>query len=131
MSRASILALGRSAAALAFVDACTITRVTGTTTSATGVVTEITSTIYTGPCRVQEIFGFARDTTPTPPDPVLMRYRTVQLPVVGSEDIRADDRVTITASAHDPDLVGVVMVVRDQSAKSEATSRRVGVEELT
>lgn len=114
------------------IDACEITRVTGTTTGrTTGERTENRSTIYDGPCRVQEIFGFSRETAPTPDKPVLARYRVVQLPVVGSEGIEVGDDVEITASVNDLDLVGRHFVVRDQSAKSEATSRRIGVEEIT
>lgn len=114
------------------VDTCAIVRVVGTTTDPdTGQVTEDTDPVYSGPCRIQELMSFARDSTPSPSNPALMRYRVVQLPVVGSEGVRQGDRVTITAAAHDADLVGSVHLVRDQSAKTEATSRRVGIEEVT
>lgn len=132
MSRASVLARGRTAAKAGMVDACIITRVTGTTTNpTTGAVTETVSTIYDGPCRVQELMGFSRDATAAPDQAVLARYRVLQLPVTTSTDVRAGDRVVIDSSVNDPDLVGAVMVVRDPSAESEATSRRVGVEEIT
>jgi len=132
MTRASVLALGRAAAEAGMIDTCSIVRVTGTTTDPdTGEVTEMTSSVYSGACRVQEMMGFSRDAGPAPDQPVLARYRIVQLPVAASQDVRAGDRVTITASVNDPDLVGLVMVVRDQAAKSEATSRRIGVEEIT
>jgi hypothetical protein len=114
------------------VDACEITRVTGSTTNrTTGVREETSSTIYDGPCRVQEQWAFAREASPTPDQPVLARYRILQLPVDGSEGIEVGDRVEITASVHDEDLVGRLLIVRDQSAKSEATARRIGVEEIT
>ena len=113
-------------------DACTIVAVTGTTTNpTTGVVTEQTATVYDGPCRIQELMGFSREASAAPDQPVLARYRVLQLPVATSAGVRAGQQVTITASANDPDLIGVVMVVRDQAAKSEATTRRVGVEEIT
>lgn len=132
MTRATVLTAARREAERGMVDACEITRVTGSTTDrTTGARTEDTETVYTGQCRVQEIFSFARDSGPSPDQHVLARYRILQLPVVGSEGVRVGDRVEITASVHDPDLVGCRMVVRDQSAKSEATSRRIGVEEIT
>lgn len=132
MSRASVLARGRAAAEKGMVDACTITRVTGDSMNpTTKVVTKTTSTIYNGRCRVQEMLAFARDASPTPVDPALMRYRTLQLPVESSEDVRRGDLVTITGCVNDPDLVGRSMFVRDLSGKSEATVRRIGVEEVT
>lgn len=132
MTRAVVLAAGRREAERGMVDTCEITRVTGSTTDRdTGVRVVTRDTIYSGPCRVQEIFSFSRSTSPTPDQPVLARYRVVQLPVVGSEGIEQNDDVEITACMHDPDLVGRAMKVRDQAAKSEATSRRIGVEEIT
>lgn len=131
MTRVSVLAAGRRAAEAGMVDACTITRTTGTTTDrTTGVVIPTTTTVYSGACRVQELFGFSREVSPSPDQSQLARYRILQLPVVDSEDVRVGDHVTITACVNDPDLVGVVMLLRDQSGKSEATSRRVGIEEI-
>lgn len=133
MSRASVLALGRAAATAGMIDACSIVRVTGTTTDADGNVTETTSTVvYSGPCRVQEPGGYARDITTAPDQPQLAPHRILQLPVTSTTgDVDVGDRVTITASVNDPGLVGVVMQVRDLAAKSEATARRLGVEQVT
>jgi uncharacterized protein DUF6093 len=132
MSRASVLAAGRKAAELGMIDACTIDRITGTETDpTTGARTETAATVYSGPCRLQEIFGFSRDTQPSPDQSQLARYRVLQLPVTTSEDVRVGDRVTVTGCVHDPDMVGARFIVRDQSGKTEATSRRVGVEEIT
>lgn len=132
MSRASVLARGRAAAEAGMVDACTIVRVAGTTTDRdTGVVTETTTSVYSGACRLQEQMAFARETQPTPDNPTLMRYRVLQLPVATSTGVRKNDQVTITACPNDPDMVGKVLVVRDLSGKTEATSRRLGVEEAT
>jgi hypothetical protein len=140
MSRASVLARGRAAAEAGMTDACTVRRETSSTTDRdTGQPTPVYTQIYpaaatgdtTGPCRVQEIFGFARDTSPSPDQSQLARYRILQLPVTTSLDVRVGDLVTVTACVNDPDLVDVVMVVRDQSGKSEATSRRLGIEEMT
>lgn len=112
------------------VDSCAITRKTGETTDPdTGVIVDTTSEIYGGKCRVQQARAQA-----SPQDPgeayVLMLRLEVQLPmsVVGLE---VDDRIEITASAHDPDLVGRVFTVRDLAHKTHATSRRVQCQELT
>lgn len=130
--RASVLAAGRREAERGMVDACEITRVTSAPTDRTTLVrTETRTTIYEGPCRVQELLAFSRDTTPSPDVRLLGRYRILQLPVVGSEGIQLGDDVEITACVNDPDLVGKSMRVRDQSGKSEATSRRIGIEEMT
>jgi hypothetical protein len=132
MSRAAVLRAGRREAARGLVDACLITRVVGSTTDkATLVRTEDRDTVYEGPCRVQELLAFSRDTTPSPDVKLLGRYRILQLPVVDSEGIQIGDDVEITACVNDPDLVGKTMRVRDQSGKSEATTRRVGIEEMT
>ena len=120
------------------VDFCTIVGVTGDVTDpVTGRITgQTTEEVYPlpsgdGRCRVQEMFGFSREARPSQDQNVLARYRVLQLPVTESTDVRVGDLVTITACVNDPDLIGVVMVVRDQAGKSEATARRVGVEEIT
>jgi hypothetical protein len=132
MSRAALLARARAAAEAGMVDSCTITRDVGTTTDrATGQVTPDTITLYSGRCRIQEMMAFSRDSSPTPSDPALMRYRILQLPVVASQGLRQGDKVRIDTCISDPDLTDKVMVVRDPAAKSEASARRVGVEEVT
>jgi len=132
MTRASVLAMGRTAAAAGMTDTCTITRVTGTSTNpANGVITPTVATIYTGPCRFQELLAFSRDASPTPDAPEVMRSRVLQLPVATSAGVRQGDDVRCDTCLNDPDLVGTLMVVRDESGKSEATVRRLGVEEAT
>jgi hypothetical protein len=56
--------------------------------------------------------------------------REVQLPM-SATGLREGDRITITASALDPDLVGKVYVIRDVEAKTHLTARRVTVLEVT
>lgn len=136
MSRASVLARGRAAAEAGMVDTCLIQRETGSTTSTTGVKTPTYTQIYptsgpAGPCRIQELAGFSRETNPSPDQQQLARSRTLQLPVTTSEDVRVGDVVTIVSCVNDPDMVGAVMVVREQSGKSEATARRLGVDQIT
>lgn len=112
------------------VDACTIRRRTGAgSPGADGSVTPTYATLYTGKCRVQQV-----TTEPTPADPGedlrLLVRRTVQLPI-SVTGLRPADEITITASAHDDDLVGRVFLIHGLHDKSEATARRVGVIERT
>lgn len=131
MLPSAILARGRALAESLMVDSCAITRAGGETTDPdTGVITPGAATdVYSGRCRVQQ-----KQAQASPQDPgeayVLMLRLEVQLPmsVVG---LQVDDRIEITASAHDPDLVGRVFSIRDLMHKSHATSRRVGCQELT
>lgn len=114
------------------VDSCVITRVTGRAPAAGGHVTETLTTVYSGPCRFQQPGGYGRNAIPTPVDPVLMHYRVLQLPVATSSGIEQGDRVTVVACVNDPSLVGAQLVVRDQDdGKSEATVRRLGVDQVT
>lgn len=130
MSRASILARGRVAAAAGMTDTCTIRRRTGESTSSTGVVTPTWSTIYTGVCRVQQSEGQSREENPGEAHVLLVR-RELQLPVTASSGVAADDVATIDTATNDADLVGRLFVIRGEAAKSEATSRRLGIDEVT
>lgn len=131
MSRASVLARGRRMAEASMVDTCVIERIVGTTTDPeTGQVADQVVTVYSGKCRVQERGGYPRDITTSVDQPQLAVARELQLPVVGSEGVRAGDRVTFTASVNDPGLVGVVAWLRGEPAKTEATARRFHMEEI-
>lgn len=133
MTRATVLAAGRRAAEAGMADACTIRRETGATTDReTGHRTPTIVVVYTGKCRVQEVVPFTRQADPSPDQTELAVARTLQLPVTTSTGVREGDLAEITACVHDPDLVGVVMVVRSETGrKTEATSRRLGLEEMT
>lgn len=132
MTRASVLALGRAAAEAGMTDTCVIERsTTSTTDRSTGVVTRDWTEVYSGPCRVQEVVPFVREASPSPDQKVLAVARVLQLPVATSAGVRSGDRVTIATAVNDPDLVGLRMIVRGQKAKSEATARRLDVEEMT
>lgn len=132
MSRASVLARGRAAAALGMVDSCTIRRRTSQSTDPnTGVTTAIRSTVYSGKCRVQQRgIGGARPEQDVGEAYQLMLQLELQLPM-SVTGLRVGDEVTITASVNDADLVGRVFRIRDLAHKSEATARRVGVQEVT
>lgn len=131
MGIASALQSGRSAAESLMADTCTITRVS----VGEPVWNEATmaydppppTTVYTGRCRVQ--LSAAMAATPEAGERVLVVQRaTVSVPM-STTDIRVDDTVTVTAAAHDPDLVGNVYRVRSLFAKTHATARRLEVEE--
>jgi hypothetical protein len=131
MSAASITARGQARAqALLMNDACTIRRRTGDgPAAADGSVSPTYTTLYTGQCRVQQV-----TTEPTAADAgedrqLLIRL-TVQLPI-SVTGLEAADEITITAAAHDADLVGRTFLINGLHHKSNATSRRVGVIERT
>lgn len=131
MSRASVLARGRTAAEVGMVDACTIRRVPSEATDDfSGVITPAYSTIYTGKCRVQQQAAIARPHEVGEDHVLIVRF-DLQLPVVGTEGLQVRDEVTITTSAHDADLVGRVFLVLELAHKSEATARRIGMTERT
>jgi hypothetical protein len=130
MSRASVLVRGRAAAEALMVDACTIARVgTRVTDTTTGEVTEPTSTLYTGQCRVQQAQADATEET-VGEDRLLLLRLEVQLPM-SVTGLEVGDLITITASAHDPDLPGRVFRVHDLAHKTHATARRVQCVEKT
>lgn len=131
MSRDAVLARGRKAAEANMADACTIRRVTGTTTDDfSGTITPTYATLYTGKCRVQQITGTSRPHD-AGEDYVLVQRIDIQLPTVGTEGLRVSDEIRITSSVNDQDLVGRTFLVHDLAHKSEATARRVGCTERT
>jgi len=112
-------------------DTCTVKRETGTSTNTTtGVITPTYAQIYSGPCRLQDARATAR-----PEDAGearrLMVHRELQLPVTTSTGILADDIVTIVTCINDPDMVGKIFRIREEAGKSEASSRRLGIEGMT
>ena len=133
MSLTSALARGQAAAEALMVDACTIRRGNGDSVvdDNTGVEPETFTDLYTGMCRVQQspTGGGAQEQTPGE-DYQLHQRLEVQLPL-SVTGLAVDDLVTITAAAHDPELVGQVFVVRDLFAKTHPTSRRLGVTRRT
>lgn len=130
MSAASVTQAGRIAAERNMVDACTITRQTGTSTDLqTAVVTPTIATIYAGKCRVQ-----GHSPSMARPETVGAAY-VFQTPFVlqvpmSVTDVRVNDIVTITASVLDPDLPGRTYWVKELAAKTHMTSRRFGIIEV-
>jgi hypothetical protein len=125
----ALLGRARTAAKARMADMCAIRRRTGEAVGADGKVTATYVDIYAGLCRVQQV-----TTEPTPADPgedrqLLLRL-VVQLPITVT-GLRPADEVTITAAAHDEDLVGRVFLVNGLHHKTHASSRRVSVIERT
>ena len=132
MSRVSVLARGRAAAEAGMIDACVITRDgVAVTNLQTGGQIMSTVTLYTGRCRLQQhIPGGAKPETEGEAFK-LLQPKSLQLPVAGTTGILPGDKVTMTACVNDADIVGKVLLVRELGAKSEATARRLGVQEIT
>lgn len=125
MTAESLVLAGRVAAEALMVDACTITRRDGTTTTnaTTGVVTPNETPVYTGACRIQNRAPRVR--SPIAGEAVwLERLIELQIPM-SATDIRTGDGATITASLLDPHLVGVKLRITASEHKSHATMRRV------
>jgi hypothetical protein len=130
MSAAAALACGRALSESLMVDSCVIKRVAGEVTDPfSGTITPTYSTIYTGKCRVQHREAQGREETPGQAF-LIMLLLELQLPM-SVTGLQVDDQVTITASAHDPDLPGRVFFIRDLMHKTHATARRVSIQEKT
>ena len=129
MSRASALARGRVAAELGMVDACVVEREGTPVTDANGDVTRPATTLYDGKCRVQQTAAQAQREDAGEDHLLLLRIE-VQLPI-SVTGLEVGDRITVTASASDPDLPGRVFRVHDLAHKTEATARRLQCVERT
>lgn len=132
MSRDRLLARGRIAADAGMLDTCVIRRVTGTTTddfSGVPTKTYLNPDPYTGKCRVQQTSPAATQYD-VGQAAVRLQPLTIAVPIAVT-GLEVNDEITITASLNDPDLVGRVFLVRELAHKSEATARRLGVEERT
>lgn len=127
MSRASALARGRVAAELGMVDACTIRRRTGQTTTDdnTGQVVHayVSPDPYAGKCRVQQTKSTSSEATVAEDTSVELTVE-VQLPMTVT-GLQVGDEVRMTTSATDPDLPGRVFLIRSLAHKTDATARRV------
>lgn len=133
MSAASALARGRAAAEALMVDTCAITRVSGSTTDdLTGAVTPTEGPVYSGRCKVQTAGSGAmgRRYDIAEVSTVMLRLE-LHLPMATSTTAQRGDLVRITASVHDPALLGRLFRLHDLAHKSFATARRFLLEEAT
>jgi hypothetical protein len=95
----------------------------------TGEETRPETVVYTGSCRVQQQPAAAGVANPGEDAQLLVRIE-LQLPM-SAPALEVDDEVTMTASEDDPQLPGQVYYVRDLFAKTDASSRRIGVTRRT
>jgi hypothetical protein len=130
MSATTAVLAGRRAAERLMVDACTIRRVTGTSTdNVTGVVTPTYTVIYSGKCRVQQQVPVSKPGN-VGQAAVWLQRSELQVPMSAPPAL-SDDRVDITTSALDPNLPGTVYHVRDLGAKTHSTKRVYQIEQAT
>lgn len=138
MSRASATARGRRAAEDGMTDTCVITRPDPDGAPAemdpeTGQYPESARlTVYEGKCRVQiaSVMGDASTVNAGERDGTT-QGSVLQLPVLESTDVAADDVVMMTAVTHDPSLVDRQFTITGRHGKSQATARRLRVIEVT
>ena len=125
----SITLRGRAAAEALMRDTCVVERSLGEVTDpATGVVSDVWETVYSGKCKVQ-------GRTAVAVEPVSAGHRftveqlMVHLPV--SAQSQLDDRVTIAEAVMDPDLVGLQLRLTELARGSYRTADRWNVEAVT
>lgn len=127
---AGVVRRGRAAADAIFTDSCLVERASGARVMDpdTGVYEHQWVPVYEGPCRIQ-----VAQTQPAEQElggrAFVVTDALVQLPV-GPVAFFDDDRVTVTGTAYDPLLVGVVLSVTSREVKTHATMRRLHVSEV-
>jgi len=128
MTARTTLVRGRAFAQTLMIDACVIEHPTGLSTNpVTGAVTPTFVPVYSGICKVGPSspsgaeMGEAHVATLAP---------TIHVPATVLNVVE-EDRVTITASVYDPDLVGKRFRVQGPMQKSWGTARRLQVIEVT
>ncbi|AYR00891.1 head-to-tail stopper [Arthrobacter phage Hestia] len=131
MSAADLLLRGRAKAEEQMVDTCTITRGDGTavTDPETGVVTEVSTEVYAGKCKVQ-----SKDSATASPDAgghsFTVVSRQVHIPA-NAADVKDGDIVTITESLLNAFTVGKKYRVDGFTPDTYDTAARLPVKELT
>jgi hypothetical protein len=116
---------GRVLAERNMCDSCTVTRRVGETIGAGGVIIPTTSVVYTGKCRLASR-GSAGSWVDVGEASRLTTGLVLQLPVTAPALVEGD-RVTMTSSVFDQQLIGKIFAVRDASRSSLATRTEVAV----
>ena len=136
MTRETILAAGRAAASVGFVDSCVIERRgTPVTDPLTGVVTTPMTPVY-GTVGTPGVCGFQQAAAPWAGQATVgqagvgLAAVELQLPVVGSEGITLDDVVTCITAVNDADLVGKRFTVMGAHHATRKTTRRLPLMEI-
>jgi hypothetical protein len=131
MSRESVLARGRAFLVAGLIDTCRIERVVAEDTNpVTNVVTKQYDTVYTGPCRIQAATANWAGPATVAEAALRLAAAELQLPVVGSEGVAIDNRVTVLSCLHDTEMVARVYAVTGLSHKSHATTRKLPLQEV-
>lgn len=133
MTRETVLAASRAflLTSGALTDACIVERVTNEVTNlVNGAVTKTWATVYSGACRIQAASANWAGPAEVGEAAIRKASSELQLPVAGSEDLRIDDRVTVTACLNDADLVGRQFTLTGESRKSQATTRKLPLLEV-
>lgn len=89
-------------------------------------------TVYAGKCRVQikSVIASSSDADAGDRRGVVQEFE-LQLPIDGTDDIAVNDVVRMDSAAHDASLVGREFTVAARHEKSQATARRLRVQEVT
>lgn len=137
MSRAGALRRAAGRAERGMRDVCLIRRESGSTIDDEGREVPTFTTFYgpevdphRGQCRIQQgSIGGSSQAQVVGRDQQLLVPIEVQLPLSAPE-LRVDDEIVMVSSS-DPQLAGEVFAVRDLFAKTDASSRRIGVTRRT
>lgn len=130
MSRDSVLARGRTFLLGGLIDTCLIERVTSEQTDQRdGTVTKQYAPVYQGSCRIQAATANWAGPAEVGQAAIRLAAAELQLPVVGTEGIAIDDRVTVLTCTHDVEMVGRRYSVTGLSHKSHATTRKLPLQE--
>jgi hypothetical protein len=125
MSAGSIAARGRVAAERIMVDTCRIYTmgIGGTFNPTTGEITDATTNVYTGKCRVKQVPGYKTGGELVGESVV---PRTAPIITIPHEvnDVRAGMRVEVITSA-DESLIGRPLLIESVHAGTHATARRL------
>lgn len=128
MTAQDVAQQGQAAADALMLDACTIRRKSGTVfNETTGQYTDTTSTVYTGPCKLQD--RLMRGEAEAGGREVITLSSVLHLPVAVTA-VQVDDVAEMTAS-QDPAAVGRKLRVAQVVYKTYATARRLQVEDVT
>jgi hypothetical protein len=124
MSATTITLRGRVAAEALMVDACVIERRSGSTVDPeTGDIVPTFATVYSGKCKVQQQTAVANPST-VGEAAVFVSEPQLHVPM-SATGLLPDDRVTMTTSVLDPDLVGKVGHLRGPWDETFTTARRL------
>lgn len=126
-----ILAMGRRKAESLMRDTCRITsKGPDVWNEATLTYTPSTVTVYEGKCRM--LYPYRAPTTASTPGQVeSVQLARLSLPVETSVGVREGAEVEYLTSASDPDLPGRRFRVSGNAHQSDATARRLPVEEYS